>query len=207
MPQHQFAALGERMATQIAFRTALAAGPVPLTFASTASAAVIFEDDFDRADSNTLNNGWTEGEISPDHVSLINQSLVLKARNRPLARNYLDNSEAAYTDIVLRFDWVGDNNISLNVFSGNFLDPGEDQVFVTSLFGDGGHAVVSLPSGGNTYFSLRLEGNFPDETFRVDNVHVPGEPVVASVPEPTTLSLIGFGLLGLGAMARRRRYS
>ena len=106
--RHQFAALGERMATQIAFRTALAAGaflccdasPVPLTFASTASAAVIFEDDFDRADSNTLNNGWTEGEISPDHVSLINQSLVLKARNRPLARNYLDNSEAAYTDIV-----------------------------------------------------------------------------------------------------------
>jgi hypothetical protein len=53
------------MATQIAFRTALAAGPVPLTFASTASAAVIFEDDFDRADSNTLNNGWTEGRFLP----------------------------------------------------------------------------------------------------------------------------------------------
>ena len=29
----------------------------------------------------------------------------------------------------------------------------------------------------------------------------------AGVPEPSTLGLIGLGLLGLGAMKRRRRYS
>ena len=30
---------------------------------------------------------------------------------------------------------------------------------------------------------------------------------VAPIPEPSTLGLIGLGLLGLGAMRRRRRYS
>ena len=65
----------------------------------------------------------------------------------------------------MSFDWIGDSNITLNVFSGNFLDPGEDQMFVGSFSGDGGHAILSLPSGANTYFTLRLEGPFSNETF------------------------------------------
>jgi hypothetical protein len=58
------------------------------------------------------------------------------------------------------------------------------------------------PTGGNwVALATILSGNnvdFTDMTFVT---------TVSPVPEPSTVGLIGLGLLGLGAMARRRRYS
>jgi hypothetical protein len=67
-------------------------------------------------------------------------------------------------------------------------------VIVASTFGSGvGHAVVPLPSGGDTYFTFLLFGDSSHEVFGIDNVRVTGDPV----PEPGSLLLLDAGLLGL----------
>jgi hypothetical protein len=48
------------------------------------------------------------------------------------------------------------------------------------------------------------DGDFNDLVF---GLQFTSDPDPVPVPEPTALSLIGMGLLGLGAMARRHRYS
>jgi PEP-CTERM motif len=98
-------------------------------------------------------------------------------------RNDLPQGGLAYLEI---------NSI---LYSGSFFTPppeggwGTEQVLYTGLAADAGQPLT-----------IRLRTSESQGNF--DNVRLTSE-----VPEPSTLGLIGFGLLGLSAMKRRRRHS
>jgi len=74
---------------------------------------------------------------------------------------------------------------------------GKNHVYSTDFGGDG-----SIPAGTFVAFEDLPNGgdfNYNDETFVFTNVRTGG-----TVPEPGTLALLSFGLLGLG-LARRKR--
>ena len=65
--------------------------------------------------------------------------------------------------------------------------------------------ITAFVLGDSLYINWQGAGGGVGDTVHID--FTVGDPIAAAVPEPSTLSLIGLGLLSLGAMRRRRRYS
>jgi PEP-CTERM motif len=85
-----------------------------------------------------------------------------------------------------------------------FFESGE--LLVPAGYTSGSQIIGSMTFAGMTFAQLGLlQGTYVyNLTNGLDNItlNIPSE-----VPEPSTLGLIGLGLLGLGAMKRRRRDS
>ena len=127
------------------------------------------------------------------------------------------------------------NNLQVDPAAG-YIDIGTNAVAGLILYLYGDELRSDLPIASGTWGTFDNSGFSPDtwldgtgtvvlrslvqigDPVRIDyvragwvgggNLHtVDLLPVPDGVPEPSTLGLIGLGLLGLGAMRRRRRYS
>ena len=210
-----------RCTAQSALAFALAA-----TSAS-ALATPIFSDDFNRALSNTVGNGWQEMEGSlpsaAADVSIVERSAgdnEMQVRdNDPngIASQLGGLSTLGYTSLSLSYDWAPSNNTEAGDLlfvewrdgsAGSWM-----QIASHALLGTGTHSseLWSLPGAAGVadfQFRYRVAVNANNEGATIDNVMLSGQRAddeAGAVPEPGSLALAGLGLCVLPWVARRRR--
>ena len=190
--------------------------------ASTASAATLFQDDFTRANNNTVGNGWSELSDNANDVAIVGNRVRLRdnlpgSPDGAIGSSVIDAT--GYENITVSFTWQ-----SLNPNEGNDLlrlsyglDPAPaltneaawNQVFQVN---DAGTTVtnssVTVGALDNSEFSLMfwtvLNGNGnTNEGFFLDNVVVTGD-LIPAVPLPAGAPLLLLGLGGFAALRRRK---
>ncbi|MFT6329224.1 MAG: hypothetical protein ACJAYN_001155 [Bermanella sp.] len=183
-----------------------------LCVCSSASAAVIFSDNFDRHNSNSVGNGWSEFEDESNDVAI--RSGVLRLRDY-VSWSWVDaaasnsTSTVGYDDIYLDFDWAASRNTerSDKLYVSWNDGSGWNNLWSTRL---GGSNFVSVSLGAilgasnlaNLQFSFWTNVSAYNESAYIDNVVLRGTPI--SVSNPSSIALLGLGLMGLG-LARRKK--
>ena len=210
-----------RRTAQPALAFALAAAMAP------AMATPIFSDDFNRALSNTVGNGWQEVEgASPSaaaDVSIVERSAgdnEMQVRdNDPngIASQLAGISTLGYTNLTLAYDWAPTNNTEAgDLLFVEWRDGSAGswtQIAAHALLGTGMHTseLWSLPDAAavaDFEFRYRVAVNANNEGATIDNVVLSGRRTAdeaIAVPEPGSLALAGLGLCLLPWVARGRR--
>lgn len=183
-----------------------------LCVCSSASASVIFSDNFDRNNSNNVGNGWSEYEDDSDDVAIrrgvlrLRDTIWLSWADAAATNN---TSTVGYDDIYLDFDWAASRNTErsdrLNVSMSSGY--GWTKIWATRL---GGSNFASVSIGAilgasdlaNLRFSFWTNVSQSSESAYIDNVVLRGTPT--SVSNPSSIALLGLGLMGLG-LARRKK--
>jgi hypothetical protein len=195
-----------------------------LTAASSAGAVVIWEDQFNRANSNTVGNGWQEDENDANDVSISGNAMRMRdsQSGSDASATQFTIDLTGYENIEIVFRWqplsASENsddifvNVRIDATSGSF-----SQVFQDGLGGSGWNTdSINIGSAANDIddFDLQFEIDVDDDSdgnnegVLIDYVQITGDRIVsptASVSEPATLGLLGLGLLGLGLTSRRRK--
>jgi len=205
----------------------MAAAILMVTVASPASATIIFQDDFNRDNNNTVGNDWSEIEDETNDTAIRSSTLRL--------RDFKDKTDSAdgqgivdaaagqlagfntvgFTNIILMYDWAATDNTESNDTLWVQWKLGTDALWntlVAQALGGSGFAPESfgLGIGAEGVSNLQIRFATDVSTYKeaafIDNVKLTGY-YPTRVPEPSTLMLMGIGLVGLGWMGRKKKRS
>jgi hypothetical protein len=204
---------------------------VALAFAaSSAAAATLFSDDFDRPDSKSVGGGWSELERAPNDVFVNNGMLRLRDfrdGNPDAAASSMVIDATGYENVTVSFNWRtnSSNTASDSLFLSwtSVAAPAIDdtsawtQAFKGGVDGDAHWSpeawsteTITLTGAANGKFNLLFwtDVDAANRGFRIDYVTVTGDKLVAGavapVPLPAGLPLLVGGLAAFGLMKRRR---
>ena len=199
---------------------AAAFGPI-----ADASAAPIFADDFNRAVSAHVGNGWSEVESDDVDVSIVARSGAdreMQVRDddpRGIASQRAGISTLGYASVFLAYEWAPSNNTE----AGDLLwvewrdgangDNPWTAIVSHALAGPAGHAaalqeVIGAGDIADFEFRFRVAVDSNNEGALIDNVVLSGTPStlrVQAVPEPGSVALAGLALVLMSVATLGRR--
>lgn len=200
---------------------------VLMASASLSHGAIIFSDDFARANNDAVTNNWLELEKDSNDVAIYQQQLRLRDNRteEPSAAAIQAVSLETYVDIQLTFDWRATSSTepSDTLFVGwQLQDDSFSSLWNTALGGSSFESLSlditheDIPTN-YTALAIWIEVGSANETVYIDNFLLSGELATelpdgenettepsAQVPEPSSLALL---LASLGLIQFRKRPS
>ncbi len=178
--------------------------------AQSASAVVIFQDNFSGNNRNTVGNGWSEIENDSNDVAV--NSGVLRLRDKQsgidAAASQLNGfSTIGLTNILLSYEWGASNNTESNdsLFvewrvsgSSSWTELVEHALGGSSLVGNVLQLGVAAANQASIEFRFYTSVSTYTERAFIDNVMLTGQAAAMAVSEPATLSIMMLGLTLLG---------
>lgn len=185
-----------------------------------AHSAVIFQDDFSRANSSDPGPQWLSLERDDNDIAIYNERLRLRdylTTGITHAQFYLDTS--GYENISLSLDWrvlsSTEASDSLSISSDTLAHAQANSIFTTGLGNPGVYNnTFSITDNFVGRIGFWLDVNSASETVYIDNVLVMGDPSSLqdatppfAVSESSSIALIGIGLAGIGIARRKAKVS
>lgn len=198
-----------------------------LCIPTTLSATILFEDDFQRANSNSPSSHWLTSERDPSDIAIYRDRLRLRdyqASSKSFAQTFVETKD--FTDLSISFEWqVLSSTEASDTLHVGFADQGLktfETLFSVGL-GQAGlfETQITLLQTPFHYLSFWLEVNSQTEGIYLDNIvlsgqekhtqtpdptidiNTPAQHTSVAVPEAQSLSLLCLGLFALWASRAR----